>query len=334
MSIAAASQYFDIVAVAEKETDLAQQTARQYGCAAFDDYRRLVIQNDLDCLLVAAGMHSCEQYLRSAIKKRFNIFKLKPLARNFEEATELVRLAQAEHAKIAVAVPLRFSEGLCHLRSVLDNGSIEQISLVTVCCEYRTEHLSAWHLDPALAGGGVLLHESYEIIDLLLRSFGVPEQVYSLLTNTAADRLQRHALTEDCAVVAMRFGSDLRLNLVATRATGPHAITESICCLSKDRLLVFGRDKMTIEDRSGRKLKQKRFSYDDGAAMKEALENFALSILDPQQNPFSCGAKEQLQTMAVIEAAYLSSRTGMPEQPRRILALEQAEPTLFRPSAS
>jgi len=331
LSIAAASQYFDIVAVAEKETDLAQQTARQYGCAAFDDYRQLLTQNDLDCLLVAAAMHGCHQHLRSAIKKRFNIFKRTPLARNFEEASELVRLAHAEHAKIAVAVPLRFSEGLRHLRSVIDNGPIEQISLVTVCCDYRTEHLSPWHLDPALAGGGVLLHESYQIIDSLLRTFGLPEQVYSLLTNTAADRLQRHALTEDCAAVAMRFASDLCLNLVATRAAGPHAITESISCLSKDMLLVLGADKMTIQDRAGRKLKQKRFSYDDGAATKQALEQFALSILDPQQNPLACSAKEQLQTMAVIEAAYLSSRTGMPEQPRRILALEQTEPTLFWP---
>lgn len=333
LSIAAASQYFDIIAVGEKETDLAQQTAKQYGCAAFDDYRQLVIQNELDCLLVAAGMYSCEQHLGSAIKKKFNVFKLKPLARNFEEASELVRLAEAEGVRVVVGIPLRFSEGFNQLRSLIDNGTIEQVSLVTVCCEYRREHRPAWHFDPALAGGGVLLRESYEIIDLLLRSFGVPEQVYSLLTNTAADRQQRHALTEDSAVVAMRYGSDLCLNLVATRAAGPQAVTESVCCFSKDKLLVLGTDKMRIEDRSGRKLKQKRFTYDEGAAMKQALENFALSILDPQQNPLSCSAKEQLQTMAVIEAAYLSSRTGMPEQPRRLLALEQAEPMLFRPGA-
>jgi predicted dehydrogenase len=329
LSIAAGSEYFDVVAVAEKETEVAESTAKQYGCAAFDDYRQLVIQNELDCLLVAAGLYSCEQHIRSAIKKKFNIFKLKPLARNFEEASELVKLAQAEAVKLSVSVPLRFGEGFARLQSAIEKAAVEQISLVTAVSEYRREHRPAWHGDPELAGGGVLLREGYEIIDLFVQVFGVPEQVYSLVTNTASDRQQRHALTEDSAVVTMKYGSDLSVNLVATRAPGPQAISESICCFGKEKVLLLSREKMRIEDRTGRKLKQKRLAYDDSAAMKKSLESFAMSILKPQEHKLQCSGQEQLKNMAVIEAAYLSSRTGMPEQPRRILALEEMEPRLF-----
>jgi len=329
LSIAAQSQYFDIVAVAEKETELAQETAKLYGCAAFDDYRQFVIQNELDCVLAAAGMYSCEQHLRAAIKKKFNVFKLKPLARNFEEASELVRLAKVEGVNLSIAVPLRFGEMFAQLKSTLDKSAVEQISLVTIVSEYRKEHRPAWHNDPKSAGGGVLLREGYEIIDLLVRTFGVPEQVYSLVTNIASDRQQRHALTEDSAVVTMKYGSDLCVNLVVTRAPGPQSDSENIRCFGKEKVLILTRDKMRIESRAGEKLKQKRLSYDENEAVKESLENFALSILEPQENTLLCSGQEQLKNMAVIEAAYLSSRTGMPEQPRRILAIEEIEPKLF-----
>jgi predicted dehydrogenase len=329
LSIAAQSQYFDIVAVADKETEVALETAKQYGCAAFDDYRQFVIQNELDCVLIVAGLYSCLQHIRSAIKKKFNVFKLNPLAQNFEQASELVRLAGTEQVKLSVGVPLRFSEVFAQLKSAIETEAVEQVSLVTVVCQYRKEHRSAWHNDPNLAGGGVLLREGYQIVDLLTQAFGVPEQVYSLVTNTASDRQQRHALTEDSAVVTMKYGSDLCVNLVVTRALGPQAVSENICCFGKEKVLMLGRDKMRIEDRAGCRLKQKRLAYDESTAMKAALENFALGILEPQQNPPCCSGKEQLKNMAVIEAAYLSSRTSMPEQPRRILLLEDAEPTLF-----
>jgi predicted dehydrogenase len=329
LSIAAESQHFNIVAVAEKETEIAQETAKLYGCAAFDDYRQFVIQNELDCVLVAAGMYSCEQHLRSAIKKKFNIFKLKPLARNFEEASELVRLAKAEGVNLSVAVPLRFSEVFAQLSSAIEKATVEQVSLVTAVCEYRREHRPAWYNDPNLAGGGVLLREGYEIVDLLTQVFGVPEQVYSLVTNTASDRQQRHALTEDSAVVTMKYGSDLCVNLVMTRAFGPQLEIENIRCVGKEKVLILSRDRIRLENRAGERLKQKRLTYDANAAMKESLESFAMSILEPQEHVLQCSGQEQLKNMAVIEAAYLSSRTGMPEQPRRILALEEIEPKLF-----
>jgi len=92
----------DVHAVADKDTNLAEKIAGQYKCAAYDDYRQLIIQNQLDCLLVAAPMHSCDEYVRTAIKKKFNILKLAPAARDFEEAAEFVRLAEEQDIQFAV----------------------------------------------------------------------------------------------------------------------------------------------------------------------------------------------------------------------------------------
>jgi len=94
--------HLQIHAVADKDANLAERIAAECQCAAYDDYRQLIVQNQLDCLFVAAATHSCDEYIRAAMKKKFNILKLAPAARNFEEAAEFVRLSEDEDIKFAI----------------------------------------------------------------------------------------------------------------------------------------------------------------------------------------------------------------------------------------
>ena len=215
--------YFQLEAVADKDNELAGKTAQRYGCTWYDDYRQLVIQNQFDCLLVAAGTHSSAEHIKAAMKKKCNILKLAPAARNFEEAAEFVRLAEEEKVRFAVANAKRFARSFLALRQFLQEGEIEGIFLVTATCAVGDRPHPAWQTDPKLAGGGVLLHNCYEIIDQIVWNFGVPAQVYSLNSNAAGDRQQRLYLTEDTAVVTMKFSDTLSGNLIASRrgGTGP-----------------------------------------------------------------------------------------------------------------
>jgi len=68
--------YFQIEAVADKDTNLAERIAAEYQCTAYDDYRQLIttmdsrLRGDNRCLLIAAGIHSCDEYVRMAMKKK------------------------------------------------------------------------------------------------------------------------------------------------------------------------------------------------------------------------------------------------------------------------
>ncbi|MHC4678908.1 MAG: Gfo/Idh/MocA family protein, partial [Planctomycetota bacterium] len=155
----------EIQAVADKDANLAEQIGGAWQCAFYDDYRRLIIQHQLDCLLVAAPMHSCDEYVRMAMKKKFNVLKLAPAARDFEEAAELVRLAEEQEVQFAVANPSRFARGFRALRRVLEEGKIEQPFLLTLFCNMGESERPGWQADPKLAGGGVLLHDCYHIVD-------------------------------------------------------------------------------------------------------------------------------------------------------------------------
>ena len=72
LKTACETEYFQIQAVADKDTRLAEKVAANYNCEPYDDYRQLIIQNQLDCMLVAAPLYSCDEYVRSAIKKKLS----------------------------------------------------------------------------------------------------------------------------------------------------------------------------------------------------------------------------------------------------------------------
>jgi predicted dehydrogenase len=322
--------YFEIAAVADEDASLAESTAYKYKCASYDDYRQLIMQNQFDCLLVAAGIHSCDEYIKMAMKKKTNVLKLAPPARNFQEAAEFVRLAEDENIKFAIANPRRFARSFLAFREFLQQGRIEQIFLITAFCTVGNEHIGTWQTDPKLAGGGVLLHNCYQIIDQIVWSLATPQQVYSLNTNTAGDRQQRSYLTEDTTVVTMKFTDTFFGNLIASKVFGPEQ--EILKVYGKDKILTVSNARFIISDGPGQTNEESEYDDDELIWYTTLLKNFALSILLPDKNKLCSSARENLNDMAIIEASYLSARTGMPEEPGRILKMAQTEPTNIRPA--
>ena len=319
----AASQldYFHIEAVADKDITTAEEVANEHNCIAYDDYRQLITQNQFDCLIVAAGIYSCDEYIRAAMKKKFDILKLAPPARNFQEAAEFVRLADEENVTFAVGNPYRFAESFLALKEFLaePENNKEQFFLVRAFHSTGEQLQPAWHNDPKLAGGGVLLRNCYGLMDQLTCNFAMPEQVYSLTMNVAGDRQQRHCLTEDAIVVSIRFSDNLICNLIASRRVEPKG--QSLKIYGKDKIISVTDSSFAVSNRAGKILQLTEYKDNPLGRMKKLLENFALSILSPDNNRPCSSARENLRNMAVIESAYLSSRTDTPEQPGRIPGL-------------
>ena len=320
------SVFFQIEALADTDTALAGKTAEQYQCTAYNDYRQLITAMDMSLgpdgrvLLVAAPIHSCDEYVRLAMKKRFNILKLAPVARDFEEAAELVRLGEESGVKFAVANPRRYSRSFLALHQYLEQSKVEQIFLLSVFCSFGDEQYPGWQNDPKL-GGGVLMHSCYQIIDQILWNFGMPQQVYSLQTNQAQDKQQRLYLAEDTAVVTFRFTDTFVGSLIASRHGGIGPRQELLQIYAKDKILKVSGSQFIVSDSLGQICERLEYNDDGRYCMTELLKDFALSILMPDNNRLVSSGRENLKNMAVMEAAYLSARTGFPEEPVRILQM-------------
>jgi len=316
-----------IHAVADKDTNLAERIANENQCAFYDDYRQLIIEMDSRlgadsrCLLVAEDMHCCDEYVRMAMKKKFNVLKMSPAARDFEEAVKFVRLSEDENIKFAIANPSRFARSFLELRKFVQEGRIEQIFLMTAFCNVGEHPHLKWQTDPKLAGGGVLLHNCYKIIDQMIWNFDMPQHVYSLNTNQAQDKQQRLYLTEDTAVVTMKFSDTFIGSLIASRREGTGPREEFLRLYGKDKILTVSDTQLTVSDSIGEISQQLQYDDDQLDCMTELLTNFAQSILQPEKNKLCSSARENLRNMAAIESAYLSARTGFPEEPERILQM-------------
>ncbi len=327
LEAAEATGYFDIEAISDTDSALAEKTAANFKCAAYNDYRQLVTAMDskLDrqnrLLLVAADIHNCDEHIRLAMKKKFNVLKLAPAARDYEEAARFVRLADDEAVQFVIANPSRYSESFLALRNFLLQGRIEQIFLYTAYCNFGNEPYPGWQNDPKLAGGGVLLYNCYGIIDQLISNFGIPEQVYCLRTNQAQDKRQRSYLTEDTAVVTMKFSDSFIGNLVASRRSETGPAQELLTIYGRNCVVTVTRTQMVVRDGTGNITEQNEYKDDRLGCMTELLKNLALGILSPDDNKLQSTGRENLNNMAVLGAAYLSAGTGFPEEPAKILQM-------------
>lgn len=317
--------YFNIDAVADKDTALTEKISAQYNCAGFDDYRQFIIQNQFDALLVAAPIYSCDEYVRAAMKSKFNVLKLTPPARNFEEAAQLVRLAKKEDVKFAIANPSRFTQSFVDFAKYLKENPLEQSFLINAVFYTGASKHPAWQDDWKLSGGGVLLRNCFHLIDLIVSNFGLPQQVYCLMSNTAGEKQQRVYLTEDTAVVTMKFNPALSANLIASRQPGIGPDKEYLRVHGRDKTLTVSHTNLTICDSTGKPIDENEYNHDKHVCMAKLLNDFALSILLPEEHKPTSSCADNLDAMAAIEAAYLSARTGMPEEPARITQMAEGE---------
>ena len=319
--------YFKVVAVADSDAKLAGQVAGEHNCTSYDDYRQLIMQNQLDCLFVAAPIHSCADYLKMAIKKKFHILKAPPLARNFSEAAEFVKLAQNEGVTLAVASTWRFAQSTLATRGFILQNSYEKPFLILAGAGEASSDVpqAKWRSDPVLGGGGAVLYDCWEIIDQIVLNFGLPQQVYCVAASTTGDRQQRLYLTENSAIITMKFDDVLSGNLLAGRAAVATSRSKEpqkwLIAQGQNTLLKCDDKTFEVADLRGQHLQQNKFNDTCLDRMKNVLENFGSHLLWPDKNPIVSPAADNLKNMAFIEAAYLSARTGMPEEPARILKI-------------
>ena len=323
LKAAASGSEFDICAVGDSDINIAEEIAVRHNCTPFDDYRQLVIQNDLDLLLVGAPLHLSDDHIRTAMNKNINVVRLTPPALNFEHGADLVKIAQKNNVRLLTISANRFAPGFMKLRKYIEGKDISQFNLITALC-FLPDNLNIledrWLNDPDMAGGGVLLRNCYHLIDELVTDIGLPEQVFAVSTNHAPDRQQRLSITEDTINITFKFSETLVANLIATRIFGPEK--QSIRIQSPKTCITASAGSFTIADNTGKIIERSTSETNTLENIETALKNIAAGITDPKDNPITGDETADLKNMAVIESAYISTRTATPEEPAKILELE------------
>lgn len=302
---------FKVTAVADMDRERAEECAQEYDAQPYDDYRSLIVQQKLDVVFLAVPAYQCGECIALAAKLQMHVFKGAPLARTLPEGVGWVKLMAASGRRLEVGTPKRFSPGYQQAHNWLEEGRIGSVYLVRA--ESFMHHVGDfdWRGDPILAGGGVLIERGYHLIDQMIWNMGPPERLYSLNTNWCSKKVLPPYRTEDTAVVMMSFPDGNIGSVVCSCMTGPE----------KEKLVVHGaegsmevtEDRLILFDPQGRVVEEEVYEISgETELIGRQIEHFGASLADSEIEPVST-AREHLASVAVVEAAYLSARTQLPE---------------------
>ncbi|MCK4660854.1 MAG: Gfo/Idh/MocA family oxidoreductase [Phycisphaerae bacterium] len=309
----ASSPVVELIAIGDPGQPDLRRTAEKFRVQAFEDCRSLLVEMSPEALFCALPVYQAADYLPVAAERGIGVFQLTPWAIDFESAAGLVRLFESCRCPHVIARLWRVEPAYQRLGEVRE--FFGRVYAVEVHVSAPRPDREGWLGDAKRAGGGTLLHDAYEQVDMVVTLCGLPEQVYAVAGWFPGPGDPRPYDTEDAMSVVCRYaqdrfatvasyrtagGDDWKVTLRGTAATA-EVLPQSLRVLSSEGDCVS----------QARVCSRNRYTA--------AVAAFADSLLEGTDlEPTS---QDHLPTMAVIQSAYLSARTSHPESPAKFLHL-------------
>ncbi|MEU6261733.1 Gfo/Idh/MocA family protein [Saccharopolyspora shandongensis] len=305
-----ASQHAELVAVCDIDLAQATDAAETWHVPGYTDVARMLQQERPDFIIAAVPHHAGAAVITACAQAGVHVMKEKPFATNPTEAAELAALCASSGIELMVTLQRRF-----HPVYLAVAGMLDRIGSPYLLDARYTFHCpdpgAGWRGQAKLAGGGCLADMGYHLIDLLIWFVGVPDRVLASTSTAAVPGADYDA--EDSAVVHLEYDSGLHGSMLVSRSTGPKT----------ERLTITGPNGSVLVERGAAYLLGSSGDVLDSLVREPAwpasstvgqIDHFC-RVLDGTR-PNLSGPVEHLAHAAFLAAAYTSSTTGIPAEPK------------------
>jgi predicted dehydrogenase len=191
-----------LVAVCDRQPELAHRFAEEHGCAAAADFEALLADRTIDAVAIATPHHLHAPMAIAAAKAGKHILLEKPMARTAAECDTILAAVAPSGVTLMVGQLLHFALPSLVARRILDSGDLGRpvTGTSTLIKLWMEENRRDWHLDPA-TGGGMLMTAGIHPLDLMVWLMG--ERVGAVFA--AAGALQHVQAADDTAFLLLRF---------------------------------------------------------------------------------------------------------------------------------
>lgn len=307
----------ELVGVADRDAAAAAEAAAHGQCPAYDDNRRALVEPRPDIAFLAVPPAAAAEAVGLAAERELHIWTQAPLARNLPEAVEMCRLTRAADVKFAVGTQRRFARSYQRARQLARR--LGEIYLLNAQYLFNWAGPLGWR-GSAAAGGGAMLQLGYHMIDLIAAVVGLPETVYCITgTNQRAGGGDDQAVydTDDTATAICRCRGETTATVTVSRRFSP--VTEQLSIYGDGGSILATPSRCVLRDRDGAVVESFESGEPPAAVFARQVEAFARAVSE-WTSRYECSGWENLRAAAVVEAAYLSARTGQPESPGALLA--------------
>lgn len=174
-----AHPHVNLTAVCDTSGFILAALGKYVDVRTFRDYRKMVEQCNLDCVIIATPTSSHAEIVRYALEHNIHVFVEKPLCLSLKDGRDLVNLAQQRHLVNQVGYHNRFIGVFQRAKRLLEERAIGQVYHFTAEA-YGPVVLklkgSTWRTKRS-EGGGCLHDYASHIVDLVNYLIGPPDEV-------------------------------------------------------------------------------------------------------------------------------------------------------------
>ncbi len=157
-----------LVIVAAAHRERVRLLADEMGCEATSNWEEVIARDDINAVIVCTPPNLHLSMCAAALKQGKHVFCEKPLARNPEEAREIVDVASESGVKLKCGFNLRHHPGMKQAREWFDKGIIGELNFLRIRYGIggRPGYEKEWRAKAEISGGGQLMDQGMHALDL------------------------------------------------------------------------------------------------------------------------------------------------------------------------
>jgi predicted dehydrogenase len=169
-----------LIVTIDIDREAAKTLAKEFGGDFDTSWENIVIRNDVDIVIVSTINKALAPISIGALKNGKHVLCEKPLGRNIEEASDIVKAARENGGVLKTGFNHRHHSAIFKAKSMVNDGKIGNVYYIR--CIYghggRSGYEKEWRADKDLCGGGGLLDQGVHVVDLFRWFLGEFEDVY------------------------------------------------------------------------------------------------------------------------------------------------------------
>jgi predicted dehydrogenase len=308
-----------LVAVCDKNEELAKKIAEEQGCDYYTDYLEMLKRDDIDVVDVCTPNGSHPKFVIDIANHKKHVLTEKPMSLKVDDGERMIQACKDNCVRLFVIKQNRYNPPIVKLREAIDKGRFGKLFIGNITVRWTRPQdyydQNEWHGSKDVDGGMLFTQASHHV-DMLQWMMGPIHSVQAKV-----DNLNHNIETEDTAVAILKFKNGAMGVIEATTCTFPKNLEGSITILGEKGTVKIGGVAMNKIDH----WEFADFENDDdsikevatfpanvyGFGHKEVVKN-VVNVLSDSENPCvpDVQGEEGLKSVRIIQAIYESSETG------------------------
>ncbi|MBN1145951.1 MAG: Gfo/Idh/MocA family oxidoreductase [Anaerolineales bacterium] len=303
----------ELAACCDIDPRIAQAFAsRRRIAAAFTDLGEMLAGAALEAVYLATPHNLHLPMARQAVEAGLAVFCEKPLEASPQAGRQMVELARASGAKIAINYQYRYDAAAYAIARAAQSGDLGELLYLRANIPWRRQAdyfrvSGGWHSSKARAGGGTLLTQGSHFLDLML--WMASSRPIAALGYSARRRFKEIEV-EDLAMGIVELESGCALEICSSMVANPQRRATLEVYGSQGSAIYHEGDLPRLEWR-GVRPPRRRPPVRGLHALGRSLEAFCQWVIDdkPTLNP----VEEAYRTLLTVDAIYRSAASGKRE---------------------